>query len=219
MSDYNNLPTPLANPSRARRLWAWFWGLATGMAGLAFAAGIVFWGGFNTVLEATNTEAFCVSCHEMKVNVYEEYRNTSHYQNRTGVRVTCPNRHLSREGGPKIVRKIYASNELLHKMLGSIDTPEKFEAKRAQLASNEWKRMKANDSQECRNCHNYTFMDYAEQNRRSATTHQVAFNAQQTCIDCHKGIAHKLPALEQHIGAPKVYPAVLPPAHGASAPR
>ena len=37
-------------------------------AGL-FTAGIVFWGGFNWSMELTNTEAFCISCHEMKENV------------------------------------------------------------------------------------------------------------------------------------------------------
>lgn len=195
---------PSVPRSRARRLWLWAWGLATGTAGIAFAAGIVFWGGFNTAMEATNTEAFCIGCHEMKNNVYVEYRNTIHYQNRTGVRATCPDCHVPKEWGPKIVRKIQASNELLHKALGSIDTPEKFNAKRAALASSEWKRMKANDSQECRNCHAFSFMDYAEQNRRAATKHQVAFNEGQTCIDCHKGIAHTLPPIEQHIGAPKV---------------
>ena len=44
------------------------------LAGGGFAAGIIFWGGFNTVVEATNTEAFCISCHEMRNNVYEEYK-------------------------------------------------------------------------------------------------------------------------------------------------
>jgi len=171
---------------------------------LAFVGGIVFWGGFNTVLEWTNQEEFCISCHEMRDNVYAEYRNTIHYQNRTGVRATCPDCHVPKEWIPKIIRKVQASNELFHKALGSIDTPEKFNAKRAQLAGNEWNRMKRNDSHECRNCHNYTYMDYAEQNRRSATKHQVAFNEGQTCIDCHKGIAHTLPSIEQYIGAPKV---------------
>jgi cytochrome c-type protein NapC len=115
-----------------------------------------------------------------------------------------------------MIRKIQASNEVLHKVLGSIDTPEKFDAKRAKLAQHEWARMKRNDSRECRNCHDYTYMDYAEQNRRSATRHQVAFNENQTCIDCHKGIAHTLPPIEQNIGTPKAEPAV-PPADGASA--
>ena len=142
---------------------------------LAFVLGIIFWGGFNTVLEWTNREAFCISCHEMKDNVFAEYRNTIHYQNRTGVRATCPDCHVPKEWVPKIIRKIQASNEVWHKLLGSIDTPEKFNAKRAELAGHEWARMKANDSQECRNCHNYSYMDYAEQNRRAATTHQNAF--------------------------------------------
>jgi cytochrome c-type protein NapC len=170
----------------------------------AFVAGIVFWGGFNTALEVTNTEQFCISCHEMRDNVFVEYRNTIHYQNRTGVRATCPDCHVPREWGYKMIRKIQASNEVLHKVLGSIDTPEKFNAKRGVLAQHEWDRMKANDSRECRNCHNYTYMDYAEQNSRSAARHQVAFGKGDTCIDCHKGIAHTLPPIEQHIGAPKV---------------
>lgn len=205
-------------PRRARRLWLWVWGLATGTAGIAFASGVLFWGGFNTAMEATNREEFCISCHEMKENVFVEYRNTIHYQNRTGVRATCPDCHVPKEWGPKMIRKIQASNEVLHMVLGSIDTPEKFNAKRATLAQSEWKRMKANDSQECRNCHAFSFMDYAEQNRRAATKHQTAFNEGQTCIDCHKGIAHTLPAIEQHIGAPKVGAAAIAPATAGPAP-
>lgn len=161
--------------------------------GVAFVLGIVFWGGFNTVLEWTNREAFCISCHEMEQNVYQEYRNTIHYANRTGVRATCPDCHVPKEWGPKIVRKIQASNEVLHKLLGSIDTPEKFNAKRVVLAQNEWNRMKQNDSQECRNCHNYDYMDYSEQSRRASPAHQRAWQEGKTCIDCHKGIAHLLP--------------------------
>jgi cytochrome c-type protein NapC len=180
-------------------------GLGT-VAGLVIL-GVVLWGGFNWTLELTNTEAFCISCHEMEENVYKEYRNTIHYTNRTGVRATCPDCHVPKEWGPKMIRKIQASNEVLHKLLGSIDTPEKFNAKRAVLAGHEWARMKANDSQECRNCHHFNFMDYAEQNKRSAAKHQEAVNQGMTCIDCHKGIAHRLPEIEQHIGAPKAHPA------------
>ena len=175
-----------------------------------FVGGILFWGGFNTAMEWTNREDFCISCHEMRENVYVEYRNTIHYQNRTGVRATCPDCHVPKEWGYKMMRKIQASNEVLHKVLGTIDTPEKFEAKRHELAQHEWDRMKRTDSRECRNCHNFSYMDYAEQNKRSSATHQQAFNEGKTCIDCHKGIAHKLPQIEQHIGAPKEHPAQLP---------
>jgi cytochrome c-type protein NapC len=136
----------------------------------------------------------------MQENVFKEYQNTIHYTNRTGVRATCPDCHVPKEWGPKMIRKVQASNEVLHKLLGTIDTPEKFNAKRAQLAQNEWRRMKANDSRECRNCHNYDYMDYTEQGNRAARMHPVAFDEGKTCIDCHKGIAHTLPQIDQHIG-------------------
>jgi cytochrome c-type protein NapC len=172
------------------------------IAGL-FVAGILFWGAFNWAFEVTNTEEFCVSCHEMQVNVFREYQHTGHYTNRSGVRATCPDCHVPKEWGPKIVRKIQASNELWHKLLGSIDTPEKSQAKRIQLAESEWRRMKANDSQECRNCHKYDYMDFGEQGRRAVRTHSRAFDEGKTCIECHRGVAHQLPPIEQEIGAPK----------------
>jgi len=187
------------------RRWvpSWVWRVGPFMAIGLFLSGIVFWGGFNWAMELTNTERFCVSCHEMQENVFKEYQHTIHYSNRSGVRATCPDCHVPKEWGPKIVRKIQASNELLHKFLGTIDTPEKFQAKRHRLAESEWARMRANNSQECRNCHNFEYMDLTEQGRRASRTHPVAYEKGMTCIDCHKGIAHQLPPIEQEIGAPK----------------
>lgn len=193
------------------------WGIILG----GFILGVIFWGGFNWSLEATNTEPFCISCHEMKDNVYAEYQNTIHYQNASGVRATCPDCHVPKEWGPKMVRKIQASNELLHKMLGTIDTPEKFDDHRMQMASREWKRMKANDSQECRNCHQFSSFDYATQGRRASETHQAGFAQGQTCIDCHKGIAHSLPPVAQGVGKPhragEIAPDIFHPAQKKAA--
>lgn len=155
--------------------------------------GILFWGGFNTALEVTNTETFCVSCHEMEDNVFQEYRSTIHYANRTGVRASCPDCHVPRDWVHKVARKIRASNELWHKYLGTIDTPEKFEQNRLSMAMHEWDRMLATDSRECRNCHSFEYMDYSMQGGRSAAQHMDGFDQSQTCIDCHKGIAHDMP--------------------------
>ena len=146
-------------------------------------------------MEATNTESFCIGCHEMEENVYQEYKDTIHYSNRTGVRATCPDCHVPKPWVHNMVRKVQASNELIHKALGTIDTPEKFEAKRLQLAQNVWRSMKKTDSRECRNCHDYESMDFVEQQRRAVANHSVGLEEGKTCIDCHKGIAHSLPAL------------------------
>ncbi|WP_308333346.1 NapC/NirT family cytochrome c [Thiolapillus sp.] len=101
--------------------------------------GVVLWGGFNTAMEATNTLSFCISCHEMHDNVYQEYKTSIHFSNPSGVQAACPDCHVPREWIPKIIRKIRASNEVYHRLKGTIDTKEKFEARRPQLAEHVWK--------------------------------------------------------------------------------
>lgn len=160
---------------------------------VGFVGGVFFWGGFNTAMEATNTEQFCISCHEMEVNVYEEYKETIHYSNRTGVRATCPDCHVPKDWTHKMIRKVKASRELWGKLVGTIDTREKFEAKRLELARNEWARMKASDSRECRNCHSFDSMNSEAQKQRARKQHEMAREDKMTCIDCHKGIAHHKP--------------------------
>jgi nitrate/TMAO reductase-like tetraheme cytochrome c subunit len=157
--------------------------------------GIIFWGGFNWAMEMTNTEAFCVSCHEMRDNVYKELQETIHFKNRSGVRAICSDCHVPHEWIYKIRRKIQASNELLHKVLGTIDTPEKFESHRLELAQHVWATMKATDSRECRNCHSPVAMDPHKQSQ-AAQIMPEALKTGLTCIDCHKGIAHHLPKEE-----------------------
>jgi cytochrome c-type protein NapC len=176
------------------RKWYLLWIPLGGV--LMFVAGIIFWGGFNTILEATNTETFCLSCHEMRDNVYEEYKNTIHYTNRTGVRATCPDCHVPRPWIYKVQRKIQATfKELPHKILGKIDTREKFIAHREELAEHVWEKMRATDSRECRNCHELVHMDLARQDKNAQKKHAAARDgeAKKTCIDCHQGIAHTLP--------------------------
>ncbi len=166
-----------------------------------FLAGIIFWGAFNTALEITNTEAFCTSCHAMRDNVCAELKSTIHYTNRSGVRATCPDCHVPHEWTDKIARKMQASKEVWGKIFGTISTREKFLAKRLELAQHEWARFKANDSLECRNCHNFEFMDFTLQSKRAASHHErYLTNREKTCIDCHKGIAHKLPDMAKITG-------------------
>jgi cytochrome c-type protein NapC len=160
---------------------------------VGFFAGIIFWGGFNTAMEATNRMEFCIGCHEMRDNVYQEYKETIHYSNRTGVRAVCSDCHVPKDWGHKMLRKIQASNEVWGKLTGFIDTKEKFESKRMELATHEWARMKASGSRECRNCHDFDSMDAKKQKPKAQKNHADGKAAGKTCIDCHKGIAHLLP--------------------------
>lgn len=179
------------------RIWRrprsrWLLGIPAG-GFVTFIAGVLFWGGFNWTLELTNTEAFCISCHEMRDFVYPEYQETIHFSNRTGVRASCPDCHVPKPYVYKLRRKVYATNELFHKVMGTIDTREKFEAERRAMAERVWAVMKETDSRECRNCHDFLHMDTDRQERLSARRHEKGFKKGETCIDCHKGIAHHLP--------------------------
>jgi cytochrome c-type protein NapC len=159
-----------------------------------FVCGVMFWGAFNTALEVTNTEKFCVGCHEMHSNVYQELQRTIHFSNRSGVRASCPDCHVPHQWTDKIARKMQASKEVWGKIFGTINTRQKFEKARLELAKHEWARLKANDSLECRNCHSSIAMDFTKQAARAADIHQrFLVSGQKTCIDCHKGIAHELP--------------------------
>jgi cytochrome c-type protein NapC len=159
-----------------------------------FVGGILFWGGFNTALEATNTEQFCLTCHEMRGNVYQELSRTVHFSNRTGVRAICSDCHVPHNWTNKIARKMQASKEVWGHVFGTIDTRQKFLDHRLELAQHEWARLKANDSLECRNCHSGPAMDLTKQAPRAAQIHRrYLLTGERTCIDCHKGIAHELP--------------------------
>ncbi|NLS11422.1 pentaheme c-type cytochrome TorC [Vibrio sp. SM6] len=165
-----------------------------------FIAGIIFWGGFNTALEVTNTEEFCVGCHTMSENVYVELQETVHWKNSSGVRATCPDCHVPHNWTDKIARKMQASKEVFAQVFGNYDEPGAFEERRIVLAQNEWARFSANKSLECKNCHNYDSMDFDQMSATARIQMKQAAEKDQSCLDCHKGIAHKLPENMDSVG-------------------
>jgi len=184
---------PPASPARAwwarSAGWALIATLTTGAVG-----GVILWLGFNHVLEYTNSLEFCISCHEMESTVYQEYKLSPHYQNPSGVRVVCADCHVPKEWSAKMIRKITAVSDIYHTLIGSVDTPEKFEAKRRALAERVWEGMKASNSRECRNCHSYEAMAFHKQRNEARQKMQTeAAPKNMACIECHKGIAHKFP--------------------------
>jgi cytochrome c-type protein NapC len=167
--------------------------LAVVAAIIGVLVGVIGLGGATAGLAVTNTETFCIGCHEMKDNVYAEYKGTIHDTNRSGVRATCPDCHVPHEIGPKLLAKTKASMEVWGSIIGRIDTKEKFEQHRYQMAKNVWRSMKATDSRECRNCHTREAMSRDLQSEKAQARHAKGVAEGKTCIDCHFGIAHKEP--------------------------
>lgn len=185
---------------RLRRMWA---ALRRPPARLSLGAVLlmgvvgayVLLGGFVFTIEQTSTNGFCHSCHEMDV-VFAEYEKSGHFRNATGVTATCSECHIPQHSWPaKIIRKTQAGwTDVVGKIAGTISTPEKFEAHRQELAQSVWASMKKNDSRECRYCHDRTAMDPEQQGKMASRQHAKAAAEGKTCIDCHRGIAHNLPA-------------------------
>jgi cytochrome c-type protein NapC len=189
---------PLPREGFVKRTWKFFWSPSTrfSLAGLliiGFVGGILAWGAFNWTLELTNTESFCITCHEMRNTPLDELKGTIHWQNRSGVRATCPDCHVPKEWIHKMIAKIKATKDLYHHFMGTYPTMEAFEDHRVVFAQRVWASMKESDSKPCRNCHSVESMDPAKHQPASHVMMlQLATGA--TCIDCHKGIAHHLPA-------------------------
>jgi len=157
--------------------------------------GVALWGGLNTAMEWTNRSEFCISCHEMTIP-YEEFKKSVHYKNRSGTTVQCADCHVASSKTPtdylfKSLQKLMAARDVIGKITGVIDTPEKFEAHRLTMAKRVWERMQSRDSKECRNCHDFKTMDPEKQKDRSVVKHEGAIEDGKTCIECHKGIVHK----------------------------
>lgn len=184
--------------------WTWLWtrprrwfllGIPIG-GFVALLLGAALFGGFLKVVDASSSLEFCTSCHEMEAFVFQEYKETVHYKNASGVRAICADCHVPHDFFPKMARKIQASfNEVPKHLMGKISTREKFEEHRAELAEKVWGRMRANDSKACRTCHTYDAMAAEAQDRYARRRHSEEYleATGKTCIDCHQGIAHKLP--------------------------
>ncbi|SNS58785.1 NapC/NirT family cytochrome c [Tropicimonas sediminicola] len=184
-----------------RRIWNWLRTpsgfLSSGFLLLigGFVAAVLLVGG-HTAIKSTETTEFCVSCHDL-APAYEEYKLSVHYSNASGVQAGCPDCHVPEPFVPWVVDHYKALGEAYSSWTGKIDTPEKYEEHRLEMAERVWGEMKASDSRECRSCHVDHAMDFAKQSPEAAKTMQAGFANGDTCIDCHKGIAHKLPDMSQ----------------------
>jgi cytochrome c-type protein NapC len=157
--------------------------------------GLVVFASLGSFMVYANSEKFCAeSCHEMTVTTAAEFKGTIHDTNRSGVRATCNDCHVPHAYIPNYVAKLGLFSDLWgHFVTHSIDTQEKFKAKRYELAKRVWVNMKENDSRECRHCHTTAKMDPEKQSAKAQARHEKLRTEGLTCIDCHFGIAHTEP--------------------------
>ncbi len=184
-----------------KKIWNWLrtpsGALSTGfLLIIGVFVGMLLLVGVHKAVEHTESTEFCVSCHEL-TPAYEEYKQSPHFSNASGVQAGCADCHVPKPFVPMVVDHYQAIGELYSSWKGKIDTPEKYETHRLEMAERVWDYMEATDSRECRACHVEHAMDFELQTPEAAKQMQAGFANGDTCIDCHKGIAHKLPDMSQ----------------------
>jgi nitrate/TMAO reductase-like tetraheme cytochrome c subunit len=197
MADASEVPS---RPGLVRRAWRVLaspsarWSvlalLVTGI--LVGAAGVI---GTAVMVETTGTVEFCGgACHSMKAFTLPEYKESVHFAGRTGVRATCADCHIPHGYPQKLWYKAKAgSRDLIQEARGVIATAGLYEKERWRMANAVWDEMKANDSANCRHCHAITPETVAKQKSAAQKMHKMVLEKKGTCIDCHKGVAHKEP--------------------------
>lgn len=180
------------------RLWKrptkkWLLGIPLG-GFLAFVVGAIALGTTNYILHETSSTEFCYACHSHDAFIRPEYEASSHFKNASGVRAGCSDCHLPHDNWFELTwTKMVVSLDIIPEVMGKLDTAEKYESHRAEMAESVWRQFKDNDSKFCRSCHSFDSMDLESQDRRAARRHSGAAENGETCIDCHYSIVHKEP--------------------------
>ena len=160
---------------------------------------IVGWltlGGTAYVMNYTSSTEFCLSCHSMEIP-YEEYQGSVHFSNQKGIRAECSDCHIPSEPVDYLITKIKATKDIYHEYVtGKISDEDKYEEHRMAMAETVWEQFRQNDSATCRSCHSLDAMDTFEQAEEAVKMHEYGVANNQTCIDCHKGVAHFPPEAE-----------------------
>jgi len=185
-------------PSFFGRVMRWLRAPATVIFAGGVAVGVVLVIFTNVMVHATGTNEFCAgACHSMKFP-NEEYEESLHFLNHSGVRATCADCHIPAEYPQKLVHKtISGVRDVIAEARGVIDTREKYEARRMEMARREIARLKARDSAECRHCHGIDYMNLKQQDSYTARSHRQGVENGRTCVDCHRGVAHSYPQEEK----------------------
>jgi len=162
---------------------------------VAFGGAVIGWGVFATwitAIEYTNNTSFCITCHNMRDTVYEEYTHSSHFKNQFGVHVGCPDCHVPQYSWThEAMAKIKTLPEIYAYFLGGMSNVDNFQKIRPELAKAVWAGFAATNARECRHCHDYANMIPEQQAPSARAMHADAAKSNENCVECHKGITHK----------------------------
>lgn len=158
----------------------------------AGAVGVI---GTQVMVHQTGTVEFCGgACHSMQAFTLPEYKESVHFSNKTGIKASCSDCHIPHSYPHVLFYKAKAGiRDVYHEIAGTVGTQEKYDKERWRMANKVWDEMKANNSANCRTCHDPMQMALSKQSAMAQKMHVQVQQGKATCIDCHRGVAHKEP--------------------------
>src|SRR5215207_5142387 len=187
-------------PGPIRRALRWLFSPSTrwsvfALVAIGLLAGAVMVIGTQVAVAVTGTDQFCgTTCHSHEKFVYPEHQQTAHYNNRTGVRALCVDCHVPHSYPAKLfVKTEQGIVDAFAELRGTISTQEKFHRERWRLANQVWDDMRADNSANCRTCHDPAAWDNKKPSAAAVRQHKTFASGKAASIDCHPGVAHKEP--------------------------
>lgn len=158
-------------------------GLAALVAGFAFMAVV------DVTDQVFSTDKFCATtCHVMESTVYQELKESKHWQTKTGVRAGCADCHVDEHVTMATIDHIIGMKEAWVWLFNDFSEPGSFEPFREAGARRVRMSFLEDGSKNCRSCH---VMEAIQPSSRGQADHEEAREKDISCIACHYNIVHK----------------------------
>ncbi len=160
-----------------RRTWMFF------LMGFALAILLIFSG--NKAVEATSTDEYCASCHDVHPQATAAWKRSTHYDNKRGVVVHCVECHLPPAGLPKFTTKVTTGVRDIYGTLfmdvSAINWEEKSRVENAVHHTFE---------SSCLHCHKNLFPIGLTEEGQQAHLYYDNNRTNLNCLNCHIGVGH-----------------------------
>ena len=151
--------------------------------GFLFALLLLFSG--NKAIEATGTDDFCQSCHNVHPQASVSWKRSTHYDNKRGIVVHCVECHLPPSGLPKLTHKVSTGFRDIYGTLFSDPESINWEEKsRPEYAVHH------TFESSCIRCHKNLYPLGLNEKGQEAHLYYENNRRKLNCLNCHIGVGH-----------------------------
>ena len=144
-----------------------------------FVLGII---GFTGTVVATESNEFCISCHELDY-AYKGWKQSTHVNNPEGVVANCVDCHAPPQLSDLVLSKVESLNEVYSHWFKPSSDPFWWQENLPRLRARARERLKDDN---CVRCHTWRFEPRSPEGKIAhATAHEAT-----RCVQCHQYLVH-----------------------------